>query len=158
MQPLQVLEIYHAYEAIAEATGTGFAGRKDGSARRVVSHACVCCRSKIHHQTGEWRDARGVSEGSLLDALACTIRYSRGCWFGAPINMAGDVGAVAYAAIAEGEEGLASYRCNSGDHSNRCWRKVQKRLPKRWKKSCRRLPLNTNLTVRACKFINAVKK
>lgn len=103
-EPLQILDVYHTYEEIADATGTGSRVRKDELLADLFRRASVVEIKYITKQvSGEMRV--GVSEGSLLDALArntdipaATIRRAN--------QLGGDVGAVAYAAIALGEKGL----------------------------------------------------
>lgn len=103
--PLQILDVYHTYEEIADASGTGSRARKDELLADLLRRASVVEAKYITKQvSGEMRV--GVSEGSLLDALvrntdipAATIRRAN--------QLGGDVGAVAYAAIALGEKGLS---------------------------------------------------
>ncbi len=103
-EPLQILDVYHAYEEIAQATGSGSRTRKDQLLAALFQRASVVEAKYITKQvSGEMRV--GVSEGSLLDALArntgipaTTIRRAN--------QLAGDVGAVAFAAITQGEKGL----------------------------------------------------
>jgi DNA ligase-1 len=103
-QPLQMLEVYRTYEEIAEISGSGSRTRKDDLLGALFRRASVVEAKYITKQvSGEMRV--GVSEGALLDALArntdipaATIRRAN--------QLAGDVGAVAYAAIALGEPGL----------------------------------------------------
>lgn len=103
-QPLQVLEVYRTYEEIADISGSGSRTRKDELLSGLFRRASVVEAKYITKQvSGEMRV--GVSEGALLDALArntkipaVTIRRAN--------QVAGDVGAVAYAAIILGEAGL----------------------------------------------------
>lgn len=103
-QSLQILDVYHTYEEIAETTGSGSRTRKDELLAALFRRASIVEAKYITKQvSGEMRV--GVSEGSLLDALvrntnipAATIRRAN--------QLAGDVGAVAYTAIALGEKGL----------------------------------------------------
>lgn len=102
--PLEILDVYRAYEEIAETTGSGSRARKDEALARLFRRASAIEAKYITKQvSGEMRV--GVSEGSLLDALArsaniptATIRRAN--------QLAGDVGAVAHAAIVLGESGL----------------------------------------------------
>ncbi len=102
--PLQILDVYHTYEEIAETTGSGSRARKDELLAALFRRASIVEAKYVTKQvSGEMRV--GVSEGSLLDALvrntnipAATIRRAN--------QLAGDVGAVAYTAIALGEKGL----------------------------------------------------
>lgn len=103
-EPLQVMEVYRVYEEIADASGTGSRARKDELLAAVFRRASIVEAKYITKQVGgEMRV--GVSEGSLLDALArntgipaATIRRAN--------QFAGDVGAVAHAAFVLGEKGL----------------------------------------------------
>ncbi len=102
--PLQLLEVYHTYEKIADATGAGSRARKDELLAALLRRASIVEAKYITKQvSGEMRV--GVSEGALLDALArntnipaAQIRRAN--------QLAGDMGAVAEAAIARGEKGL----------------------------------------------------
>lgn len=103
-EPLQILDVYHAYEEIARTTGSGSRTRKDELLAVLLRRASIIEAKYITKQvSGEMRV--GVSEGSLLDALArntgipaTTIRRAN--------QLAGDVGAVAFAAITHDEKGL----------------------------------------------------
>lgn len=102
--PLQILDVYHAYEEIADTSGTGSRARKDELLTTLFRRASIVEAKYItKHVSGEMRV--GVSEGSLIDALvrntdipAAAIRRAN--------QLGGDVGAVVYAAIALGETGL----------------------------------------------------
>jgi DNA ligase 1 len=103
--PLQLIEVYHAYEQIAETTGAGSRERKDAILLELFARATPQQAKYIaKHLTKEMRV--GVSEGSLLDALARTTGLP-GATIRRANQVAGDVGAVARAAILEGEPGLA---------------------------------------------------
>lgn len=110
--PLQVLDVYRTYEEIAEATGTGSRGRKDELLAALFRRASIVEAKYITKQvSGEMRV--GVSEGALVDALvrnsdipAVKIRRAN--------QLAGDVGAVAYATIALGEKGLQTLGLQMG--------------------------------------------
>lgn len=103
-EPLQILDVYRTYEEIARTTGSGSRTRKDELLAALFQRASVVEAKYITKQvSGEMRV--GVSEGSLLDALArntgipaTSIRRAN--------QLAGDVGAVAFAAITHGEKGL----------------------------------------------------
>lgn len=103
--PLELAEVYRAYEEIAEITGAGSRERKDQALAGLLRRASPLeAKYLVKQVTGEMRV--GVSEGSLLDALAratcipaASVRRAN--------QVAGDIGAVARAAIAEGESGLA---------------------------------------------------
>ncbi|OQY95392.1 MAG: hypothetical protein B6D41_06235 [Chloroflexi bacterium UTCFX4] len=103
-EPLQILDVYHAYEEIAQATGSGSRTRKDALLAALFRRASIVEAKYITKQvSGEMRV--GVSEGSLLDALARTTGISATTIRRAN-QLAGDVGAVAFAAITQGEKGL----------------------------------------------------
>lgn len=101
---LELMDVYHVYEEIAATTGEGSRERKDALLAGLFARATpVEAKYIAKHLTKEMRV--GVSEGSLLDALAratgipgATIRRAN--------QLAGDVGAVARAAIVDGESGL----------------------------------------------------
>lgn len=110
--PLELLQVYGAYEEIAEISGSGSRERKDRVLAGLLRRAPALEAKYITKQlTGEMRV--GVSEGSLLDALArntgipaAEIRRAN--------QLAGDVGAVARAAIVEGTAGLAALALTLG--------------------------------------------
>lgn len=103
-QPLQLLEVYRTYEEIAEISGSGSRSRKDDLLASLFRRASVVEAKYITKQvSGEMRV--GVSEGALLDALARNTNIPAAAIRRAN-QMAGDVGEVAYAAIALGETGL----------------------------------------------------
>ena len=103
--PLELLEVYNTYAELAEMTGAGSRERKDARLGELFSRA-TALESKylVKHLTQEMRI--GVSEGSLLDALARTTGIP-GSTIRRANQVAGDVGAIAQAAIAEGASGLA---------------------------------------------------
>jgi DNA ligase-1 len=102
--PLELLEVYRTYEEIAEMTGAGSRERKDARLRELFARATPLEAKYIaKHLTKEMRV--GVSEGTLLDALARTTGIP-GATIRRANQLAGDVGAVARAAILEGERGL----------------------------------------------------
>ncbi|MBI4675763.1 MAG: ATP-dependent DNA ligase [Chloroflexi bacterium] len=102
--PLELLDVYHAYEEIAAASGAGSRTRKDELLAALLQRASALEAKYITKQiTGEMRV--GVSEGMLLDALArnthipaATIRRAN--------QLAGDVGVVVYTALVQGKAGL----------------------------------------------------
>ncbi|MBI5032455.1 MAG: ATP-dependent DNA ligase [Chloroflexi bacterium] len=104
-EPLQVLEVYQAYEAIAQDTGAGSQERKDARLRELLARATP--RQAKYIVKHVVRDMRvGVGEGTLLDAIAeasklpsPNIRRAN--------QVTGDVGEVARIALTEGEFGLA---------------------------------------------------
>ena len=103
--PLELMDVYHAYEEIAETTGAGSRERKDALLAGLFARATpVEAKYIAKHLTKEMRV--GVSEGSLLDALARTTGLP-GATIRRANQVAGDVGAVARAAIQKGERGLA---------------------------------------------------
>jgi len=104
-KPLQLLEVFHAYEAIAEDTGPGSRERKDERLRELFARATPReAKYVVKHLVKEMRV--GVSEGTLLDAIAdaseipaATIRRAN--------QVSGDVGEVARVALCQGARGLA---------------------------------------------------
>jgi DNA ligase 1 len=103
--PLELLEVYRAYEDIAELTGPGSRERKDARLSELFSRATALeAKYLVKQLTKEMRV--GVSEGSLLDALARTTGLP-GATIRRANQVAGDVGAVARAALLEGGPGLA---------------------------------------------------
>jgi DNA ligase 1 len=103
--PLELMEVYRTYEEIAEMTGAGSRERKDARLRELFARATPLEAKYIaKHLTKEMRV--GVSEGTLLDALARTTGIP-GATIRRANQVAGDVGAVARAAILERERGLA---------------------------------------------------
>ncbi len=103
-QPLELMDVYRAYEEIAETTGAGSRQEKDARLAELFSRAsAVEAKYIVKHLTKEMRV--GVSEGSLLDALARTSGIA-GAKIRRANQVAGDVGAVARAALVEGERGL----------------------------------------------------
>lgn len=102
--PLELLQVFAAYEAIAQDTGAGSQERKDNRLRELLLRASPReCKYIVKHVIGEMRV--GVGEGSLLDAIAdaskipaATIRRAN--------QVAGDVGRVAFIALTEGAPGL----------------------------------------------------
>ncbi len=103
--PLQLLEVYRAYEAMANDTGPRSRERKDQRMRELLTRATPReAKYIVKHLVKEMRV--GVSESSLLDALAdasgipsAVIRRAN--------QISGDVGAVARVALREGERGFA---------------------------------------------------
>ncbi|MCA1553629.1 MAG: hypothetical protein LC737_04545, partial [Chloroflexi bacterium] len=103
-EPLQLLEVFHAYESIAGDTGAGSRERKDVRVRELLMRAKPLeAKYIVKHLSKEMRV--GVSEASLLDALAhatgiasAQIRRAN--------QVSGDVGEVARIALKEGERGL----------------------------------------------------
>ncbi len=103
-KPLQLLQVYHTYEAIAEDTGPGSRERKDELLRGLLARATPReAKYVVKHLVKEMRV--GVSEGTLLDAIAdasgvpgATIRRAN--------QVSGDMGEVARVALVEGARGL----------------------------------------------------
>lgn len=111
-EPLEILDVYHNYEEIADATGSGSRTRKDELLAALFRRASIVEAKYITKQvSGEMRV--GVSEGSLLDALARTTNIPA-AQIRRANQLAGDVGAVAYAAIAVGEKGLQNLALQIG--------------------------------------------
>jgi DNA ligase-1 len=104
-EPLQLLEVHRAYEAIAEDTGPRSRERKDERLRDLLTRATPReAKYIVKHLVKEMRV--GVSEGSLLDALADASGVS-GVTIRRANQVTGDVGAVARVALTEGASGLA---------------------------------------------------
>lgn len=103
--PLELLDVYRAYEEMAATSGSGSRTRKDELLAALFQRATALEAKYLTKQiTGEMRV--GVDEGALLDALtrhteipAASIRRAN--------QMAGDVGAVIQSALTQGEKGLA---------------------------------------------------
>lgn len=103
--PLQLLEVYRAYETIAENTGAGSRERKDARVRELLTRATPLeAKYIVKHLSKEMRV--GVSEGTLLDALAHATGIAGGAIRRAN-QVSGDVGEVARVALVDGERGLA---------------------------------------------------
>jgi DNA ligase-1 len=104
-EPLQLLEVYAAYEAIALDAGTGSRERKSQRVLDLLRRATPLeAKYLVKHLVKEMRV--GVNELSLLDAIATAS--------GVPIavvrranQVSGDVGEIARIALTEGEAGLA---------------------------------------------------
>lgn len=103
-EPLELLQVYQAYQAIAGDTGPGSRERKDDRLVELLSRATPReAKYIVKHLIREMRV--GVSEGTLLDGIAAasgidskTIRRAN--------QVTGDVGEVARVALTEGERGL----------------------------------------------------
>jgi DNA ligase-1 len=110
--PLELLDVYRAYETIAATGGAGSRARKDELLAELFQRATALEAKYITKQiTGEMRV--GVDEGALLDALArhtkipaATIRRAN--------QVAGDVGAVVSLALTQGAKGLAKLNLGIG--------------------------------------------
>jgi DNA ligase-1 len=110
--PMALLDVYHAYEAIAETSGAGSRKRKDELLTSLFQRATALEAKYLTKQiTGEMRV--GVDEGALLDALirhtkipAASVRRAN--------QVTGDVGAVIAAALTQGEKGLAKLNLDIG--------------------------------------------
>jgi DNA ligase-1 len=104
-EPLQLLEVYAAYEAIALDTGPGSRERKNQRVLDLLRRATPLeAKYLVKHLVKEMRV--GVNELSLLDAIATAS--------GVPVavvrranQVSGDVGEVARISMTEGEAGLA---------------------------------------------------
>ena len=100
-QPLQLPEVYQAYEAIALDTGPGSRERKNQALVALLRRATpIDAKYLVKHLVKEMRI--GVNELSLLDAIADAsgipsrvIRRAN--------QVSGDVGEIARAALVEGE-------------------------------------------------------
>src|SRR5919201_4082308 len=98
------MDVYRTYEELAEVTGAGSREKKDARLSELFSRAsAVEAKYIVKHLTKEMRV--GVSEGSLLDALARSTSIS-GATIRRANQVAGDVGAGARAAMLEGGRGL----------------------------------------------------
>jgi DNA ligase-1 len=104
-EPLQLMEVYRAYEAIALDNGPGSRERKNQAVVALLRRASPLeAKYLVKHLVKEMRV--GVNELSLLDAIADAsgipsrvIRRAN--------QVSGDVGEVARAALIEGEPALA---------------------------------------------------
>ncbi len=104
-EPLQLSEVYHAYEEIASDAGPGSRERKDERLRELLARATPReAKYIVKHLIKEMRV--GVSEGSLLDAIA-DASVLPGKVIRRANQVTGDVGEVARVALTEGERGLA---------------------------------------------------
>ncbi len=102
--PLDLMEVFNAYQEMAETTGAGSRERKDALLSELFARAtAVEAKYLVKQLTKEMRV--GVSEGSLLDALARTTGIP-GATIRRANQFAGDVGLVARAALTEGAAGL----------------------------------------------------
>ena len=102
--PLTLNEAYRAYEEMADIAGAGSREQKDARLRELVARASPLeAKYIVKHLTREMRV--GVNEGALLDALARTTGIT-----GETVRRAqqftGDIGAVARAALTDGEAAL----------------------------------------------------
>jgi DNA ligase-1 len=103
-EPLQLLDVYQAYEAIALDTGPGSRERKNQAVIALLRRATQTeAKYLVKHLVKEMRV--GVNELSLLDAIADAssipsrvIRRAN--------QVSGDVGEIARTALIEGELGL----------------------------------------------------
>ena len=103
--PLQLAEVYEAYDAMARDTGPGSRERKSQRVMDLLRRATpVEAKYLAKHLTKEMRV--GVNELSLLDALAVASGVSIKVIRQAN-QLSGDVGKVAQVALVEGERGLA---------------------------------------------------
>ncbi len=110
--PLALVEVYRAYEEIADISGEGSREQKDTRLRALFSRASPLeAKYIVKHLTEEMRV--GVNEGSLLDALSRTTGIS-----GETIRRAqqftSDIGAVARAALTGGERALKKLKLRVG--------------------------------------------
>jgi DNA ligase-1 len=102
--PLTILEVFHAFEDIAETAGKGSRTRKEALLRGLLIRATpVEAKYLVKVIYQEMR--HGVSEGIMLDAVAKAagvktrlVRRANQLW--------GDLGEVALVALTEGEAGL----------------------------------------------------
>ena len=102
--PLAILEVYRAFEEIAETSGKGSRARKEELLHDLLRRATpVEAKHLVKVIYGEMR--HGVSEGIMLDGIAKAagiktriVRRANQLW--------GELGEVAAVAMKEGEEGL----------------------------------------------------
>ena len=110
--PLTLVELYRAYEEMANIAGEGSREQKDTRLRKLFARASPLeAKYIVKHLTKEMRV--GVNEGSLLDALARTTGIP-----GETVRRAqqftGDIGAVARAALTGGEAALRGFKPRVG--------------------------------------------
>jgi DNA ligase-1 len=111
-EPLQLMEAYEAYEAIAEDAGAGSRDRKIQRALSLFQRATPLeAKYLTKHLVKEMRV--GVSELSLLDALAHATGITATAIRRAN-QVSGDVGEVARVALTEGEAGLTQLGARVG--------------------------------------------
>ncbi len=104
-EPLWLMNVYRAYERIAEVSGEGARERKERELRELMERASAREVKYIVKQViGEMRV--GVSEGTLLDAIADASGIAAAAIRRAN-QTSGDVGAVARVALTEGVRGLS---------------------------------------------------
>jgi len=102
--PLTIMEVFHAFEEIAETTGRGSRARKEALLRGLLARATpVEAKHVAKVIYGETR--HGVSEGIMLDGIARAAGVQTGLVRRAN-QLWGDVGEVALVAATEGEAGL----------------------------------------------------
>ncbi len=110
--PLTLVELYRAYEEMADIAGEGSREQKDMRLRDLFARASPLeTKYIVKHLTKEMRV--GVNEGSLLDALARTTGIN-GETIRRAQQFAGDIGAVARAALAGGEAALREFKPRLG--------------------------------------------
>lgn len=102
--PLTLLEVYQAFEQIAETSGRGSRARKGGLLRSLLERATpVEAKLIAKNVLGEMR--HGVSEGIMLEAIARVAGVKAS--LARRANMVcGDLGEVAEIALTSGEAGL----------------------------------------------------
>lgn len=102
--PLSLLEVYRTFEEIAETAGPGSRRKKEELLQSLLLRAQpVEAKYIVKNVVGEMR--HGVSEGILLDAIAQAAEVSKKLVRRANM-LCGDLGQVAFTALAEGQEGL----------------------------------------------------
>ena len=102
--PLTLLEVYRAFEQIAETSGRGSRARKEALLRSLLERAApVGAKLIAKNVLSEMR--HGVSEGIMLEAIARAAGMKAS--LARRANMiCGDLGEVAEIALTEGEAGL----------------------------------------------------
>ncbi len=111
-EPLTLRQVLDTYEEIATVTGAGSRERRDARLRELFAHASPL-ESKyiVKHLVHEMRV--GVNDGTLLDALARTTGLP-GATIRRAYQFTGDIGAVARAALVDGEEALGALKPTVG--------------------------------------------
>lgn len=102
--PLTLLDVYQAFEEIAETTSPGSRGKKEDLLRSLLARAePLEARYIVKDVLGEMR--HGVSEGMMLEAIALAAGTEKEAVRRANM-ICGDLGAVAEIALSEGDKGL----------------------------------------------------
>jgi DNA ligase-1 len=111
-KPLQLPEVYAAYEAIAADGGAGSRERKDKRLLALLQRASPLeAKYIVKHVAKEMRV--GVSEATVLDALA-DVTGIAGANVRRAVQVSGDMGEVARVALSAGAAGLAKLSVRVG--------------------------------------------